>query len=658
VTYLPQGADWYNWHNGAKHPGGRDATQDAPLGTLPLYARAGAIIPMGPPMTHVNQFTPDFLDVHIFPVPAGFSSRFTMHEDDGETFDFLAGELARTTFEQIHREGSFSLVTHPREGQYDPGQRHFIFKIRDIGNPGRILVDGVPVSADQTLATSRSYRYDRAARFLTIKVPDQAAGTIIDVELNQDYSPVEWIGNITTTPTNGAIRPEDTLCISAQSSPQGAATAADVVFTVDQGLTWITNALTRNGASGSSDLWNGCIGDFESGIPVWFRIQTRDARGQIFINNNNGAYHRVTTGVLGPELVWIGGSYHWPTDGNIKPTDNLWINTFTYPQKAATRAELLFTTDGGQSWSTNAMVRSGVNGNDDWWNINLGSFSNRTRIFYMVRAFDTRGNTLNDHNGSKLYSATVGTPALALVWAGNPDQYPGNGNIKSTDNLWVNMEAWPRASAIKSDLILSTNAGATWITNTMNLAGTRSGGANDWWNRNLGTFTNGTRVWYWMRATDANDGTKEVKNNGSHFVATVGTAAPALAWAGNIDQYPGNGWLFSNQDLWLNLESWPKTAAASVKLMYGTNPSGPFSSRLLALAGTRSNGANDWWNLNIGRQAAGTVYYYFEVSDHSGKLMRVPATGLRQAVIKAAAPRPAASSGKVRPTNRVGARVP
>ncbi|MCB1128538.1 MAG: DUF5110 domain-containing protein, partial [Verrucomicrobiae bacterium] len=98
-TYLPAGTDWYNFYTGEKLAGGNWAMQQAPLGRIPLYARAGAIVPMGPSMAYANQFQPDFMDIHVWPAPEGFASSFTLYEDDGETFDFLGGEYAKTVFE-------------------------------------------------------------------------------------------------------------------------------------------------------------------------------------------------------------------------------------------------------------------------------------------------------------------------------------------------------------------------------------------------------------------------------------------------------------------------------------------------------------------------------------------------------------------------------
>lgn len=84
--YLPAGT-WVEWWNGTRYTGG--VTVDgysAPLSTLPLFVRAGAIIPMWPAMNYFNAAPPDPMFLELF--PSGVTS-FTLYEDDGVTRDAL-----------------------------------------------------------------------------------------------------------------------------------------------------------------------------------------------------------------------------------------------------------------------------------------------------------------------------------------------------------------------------------------------------------------------------------------------------------------------------------------------------------------------------------------------------------------------------------------
>jgi alpha-glucosidase len=90
-VYLPAG-DWYDWHSGELLRGGRFVIAQTPMDRIPLYARAGAVIPMwpeAPPST--DGYHPTEIELHVFP-GEGTS---ILHEDDGLT---LSGGSLRTTF--------------------------------------------------------------------------------------------------------------------------------------------------------------------------------------------------------------------------------------------------------------------------------------------------------------------------------------------------------------------------------------------------------------------------------------------------------------------------------------------------------------------------------------------------------------------------------
>ncbi|MCS6872813.1 MAG: glycoside hydrolase family 31 protein [Anaerolineae bacterium] len=81
AVYLPRGADWYDWHTGARYEGGKTVTLDAPLNRLPLLARAGALIPTEQDGKR---------RVYVFPPRAG-ESAFDLFEDDGVSLAYRQG---------------------------------------------------------------------------------------------------------------------------------------------------------------------------------------------------------------------------------------------------------------------------------------------------------------------------------------------------------------------------------------------------------------------------------------------------------------------------------------------------------------------------------------------------------------------------------------
>jgi alpha-glucosidase (family GH31 glycosyl hydrolase) len=89
--YLPRGL-WYDYWTEAKVEGAREISRAVDLTTMPLYVRAGAIIPMGP----VKQYTAEKVDGPLaLVVYPGANGEFVLYEDDGTTFNFEKGESSR-----------------------------------------------------------------------------------------------------------------------------------------------------------------------------------------------------------------------------------------------------------------------------------------------------------------------------------------------------------------------------------------------------------------------------------------------------------------------------------------------------------------------------------------------------------------------------------
>jgi len=86
-VYLPAG-DWYDWWTNARVTGGRTVSRPVDLPTMPIYARAGAIIPVDPVRQYTTEPVTDPTTLRVFP---GADGRFTLYDDDGESQEYLAG---------------------------------------------------------------------------------------------------------------------------------------------------------------------------------------------------------------------------------------------------------------------------------------------------------------------------------------------------------------------------------------------------------------------------------------------------------------------------------------------------------------------------------------------------------------------------------------
>jgi alpha-glucosidase len=108
-VYLPAGG-WYDWHTGAPHEGRRWLLVDTPMERIPIFARAGAVLPMWPeaPASTANHH-PRAIELHLFVPLEDGTHRSFLQEDDGVTTAALHGARYRTTFEVTRRGNRVTL---------------------------------------------------------------------------------------------------------------------------------------------------------------------------------------------------------------------------------------------------------------------------------------------------------------------------------------------------------------------------------------------------------------------------------------------------------------------------------------------------------------------------------------------------------------------
>jgi alpha-glucosidase (family GH31 glycosyl hydrolase) len=86
-VYLPKG-DWYDWWTNEKATGGRTVTRQVDLGTMPLYVRAGAIVPTDGVRQYTAQPVTEPTTLRIY---AGADGEYTLYQDDGNSQEYLKG---------------------------------------------------------------------------------------------------------------------------------------------------------------------------------------------------------------------------------------------------------------------------------------------------------------------------------------------------------------------------------------------------------------------------------------------------------------------------------------------------------------------------------------------------------------------------------------
>jgi alpha-D-xyloside xylohydrolase len=151
TVYLPK-ATWYDFWTGAKVEGGKRVEAEAPLAKLPLYVRAGSIVPMGPTMEWSTEKAADPIEIRIYP---GADGDFTLYEDENDNYDYAKGQHATI---QLHwDDAARTLTLGAREGTFPGMVEKHTFNVIVVG-AGK----GVGIGDGAAQGRSVSYTGDQA----------------------------------------------------------------------------------------------------------------------------------------------------------------------------------------------------------------------------------------------------------------------------------------------------------------------------------------------------------------------------------------------------------------------------------------------------------------------------------------------------------------
>jgi alpha-D-xyloside xylohydrolase len=121
-VYLPAGTAWYDFWTGTREAGGRTITADAPFDRLPVFVRAGSIVPAGPERQYTGESPNAPVTLYVY---AGADGRFALYEDDGRSYGYERGEFARIPIQW--NDATRTLTIGARTGRYPgmPASRAF-----------------------------------------------------------------------------------------------------------------------------------------------------------------------------------------------------------------------------------------------------------------------------------------------------------------------------------------------------------------------------------------------------------------------------------------------------------------------------------------------------------------------------------------------------
>ena len=138
TKYLPKGAIWYDFWTNKQFKGGQNVTLETSFNRVPMFVRAGSILPMGPEMQYVGEKAWDNLEIRVYP---GSDGEFTLYEDEGDNYNYEKGTYATIAFHWNNK--SRTLTIDNRQGAY-PGMlqsRQFSIVLPD-GTSKTVTYDG------------------------------------------------------------------------------------------------------------------------------------------------------------------------------------------------------------------------------------------------------------------------------------------------------------------------------------------------------------------------------------------------------------------------------------------------------------------------------------------------------------------------------------
>jgi alpha-glucosidase len=161
-VYLPAGR-WFDWWTGEQFEGGQTVRVDAPLDRLPLFARAGSIVPGWPVMQYTGQRPVDVLELHVF----WGDGESTLYEDDGRSMDYRQGLFRVTRFTM--RTGPSLTIERQVSGAFEPGYRQLELTIHGASSAARAAAGGRLLSGAS---------YDEQTRTMRVLAPLASLYTI------------------------------------------------------------------------------------------------------------------------------------------------------------------------------------------------------------------------------------------------------------------------------------------------------------------------------------------------------------------------------------------------------------------------------------------------------------------------------------------------
>jgi alpha-D-xyloside xylohydrolase len=146
-VYLPKNVDWFDFWTGEKISGGQKVNKATPIDIIPLYVKAGSIIPFGPKVQYATEKKWDNLEIRVYP---GTDGKFVLYEDENDNYNYEKGAFSTIEFQWNDKEKKLTIC--PRNGNFKGMLTERVFNI--------VIVDKTNGLGNQpSLKFNKSIRY-------------------------------------------------------------------------------------------------------------------------------------------------------------------------------------------------------------------------------------------------------------------------------------------------------------------------------------------------------------------------------------------------------------------------------------------------------------------------------------------------------------------
>jgi Glycosyl hydrolases family 31 TIM-barrel domain/Glycosyl hydrolase family 31 C-terminal domain/Domain of unknown function (DUF5110) len=183
-VWLPAG-QWIEWPTGRHLDGPAQVDRSFSIDQIPVYLKAGAIVPMQPPMLHTGQKPVDPLIVNVWPLAPGASSSYSLYEDSGKWIEYQMGVFTRTPIHAEQTGDTLRVEIGPVQGSYPGMLRTRGYKLRLPADwpPASVTVSGKPVP--QGGAGKLGWTFEGNTLTTVIPVPSFSTASKVTIEVRR-----------------------------------------------------------------------------------------------------------------------------------------------------------------------------------------------------------------------------------------------------------------------------------------------------------------------------------------------------------------------------------------------------------------------------------------------------------------------------------------